>query len=70
VILSPILFNLGADVFLKMLLKAADSNLIKGLLSHVMPSGVVSLQYADGTIFFFEETDEYGKKTEVDLELF
>jgi hypothetical protein len=45
-----------------MLLKAADSNLIKGLLSHVMPSGVASLQYADDTIFFFEETEEYAKK--------
>ena len=50
--LSPILFILlVADVFLKLVWKAADSNLIKGLLSHVTPSGIVSLQYADGNPF-------------------
>ena len=50
---SPLLFNLVADVFTKMLKKATSQNLISGLLPHVIPGGVVSLQYADNTILFW-----------------
>ena len=49
--LSPLLFNLVADVFTRMLMKAADHNLISGLLRDVSPGGVISLQYADDTSF-------------------
>ena len=47
---SPILFNFVADVFTKMLCKAASNGLIRGLLPQVVPGGVISLQYADDTI--------------------
>jgi retron-type reverse transcriptase len=43
--LSPILYNLVADVFSKILFKAASRNFIQGLLSNVIPGGVISLQY-------------------------
>jgi hypothetical protein len=49
---SPILFNLVADVFSKMLSKAVAARLIRGLLPQVVPGGVISLQYADDTILF------------------
>lgn len=41
--LSPILFNLVADVFTKMLDKAAGANLIQGLLPNVIRGGVISI---------------------------
>jgi hypothetical protein len=56
--LSPLLFNLVADVFSRMLIKAARQNLISGLLPQVMDGGVVSLQYADDTLLFLEANIE------------
>lgn len=50
--ISSILFNLVADVFTKMLAKAARQGLISGLLNNVIPGGIVSLQYADDTLLF------------------
>ena len=52
---SPILFNLVSNVFTKMLLKAANNNLICGMLPLVTPDGVISLQYVDDTILFLEK---------------
>ena len=53
---STLLFNLVADVFTKMLKKAASQDLISGLLPNIIPGGVVSLQYADDTILFLENS--------------
>lgn len=50
--MSPLLFNLVVDVLTKMLSKASDAELIKGLCYDVCPGGVISLQYADDTIMF------------------
>lgn len=52
--LSPILFKLVANVLTKMLEKASFHGLIRGLLPHVIPGGVISLQYDDDTIIFLE----------------
>jgi len=49
---SPLLFNLVADVFTRMLMKAASTNLISGLLPHIFYGGVISVQYADDTLLF------------------
>jgi hypothetical protein len=56
--LFPLLFNLIAYVFSRMLMKAARKNLISGLLPQVMDGGVVSLQYADDTLLFLEDNIE------------
>jgi len=53
--LIPLLFNLVADIFTRMLIKAARHNLISGLLPRVIEGGIVSLQYADDTLLFLEE---------------
>ena len=55
------LFNLVANVFSKMLVKAVNNGLIGGLLPHAIPSGVVSLQYVDDTILFIQDSVEYAK---------
>ena len=41
-----------ADVFTKMLIRAANNNLISGLLHCFNRTGVISLQYADDTLLF------------------
>ena len=52
--LSPILFNLVADVFTRMLMKAANQGFIQGLLPEVHEGGIISLQYADDAILFLQ----------------
>jgi hypothetical protein len=56
--LSPLLFNLVADVFSRMLMKAAKQNLMTGLLPQVIEGGIISLQYADDTLLFLENNLE------------
>lgn len=51
---SPLLFNLVADVFTRMLIKATDQDLIEGLVPEVQTGGVISLQYADDTLLFLK----------------
>jgi hypothetical protein len=50
--LSPLLFNLVADVFTKILMKAAGNGYLSGLMTSLHPEGVISLQYADDTLLF------------------
>jgi len=56
--LSPLLFNLVADVFSRMLMKAARHGLITGLLPQMLEDGIISLQYADDTLLFLENNLE------------
>ena len=67
---TPLLFNLAADVFSKMLVKVVNHGLIGGLLPHAIPGGVVSLQYADDTILFIQDSVEYAKNLKMDSDLF
>jgi hypothetical protein len=50
--LSLLLFNLVADVFTKMLMKAARNGYLSGLMTSLHPEGVISLQYVDDTLLF------------------
>jgi hypothetical protein len=52
--LSPLLFNLVADVFSRMLMKAARQGFITRLLPQVVEGRIISLQYADDTLLFLE----------------
>jgi hypothetical protein len=49
--LAPLLFNFVVDVFSRMVNKGSSSGIIRGLCSHLVPGGVVSLQYADDMAF-------------------
>jgi hypothetical protein len=55
--LSPLLFNLVADVLTRMLVRAAKDGYITGLMTSVYPEGVISLQYADDTLLFLEHNN-------------
>jgi hypothetical protein len=50
--LSPLLFNLVVDVFTRMLSKAANRGYIHGLMNILSQEEIISLQYADDTLFF------------------
>jgi hypothetical protein len=52
--ISPILFNFMADVFTRMLLKAATHGHISGLVQSMTHTGVISMQYADDTLLFLK----------------
>ena len=53
------LFNLVADVFSHMLAKAVNNNIISGIVPHIIPQGLICLQYADDTILFLNPKPEY-----------
>ena len=52
---SPFLFNLAANCLTKMVIKAQQNGLFKGLAADLIPNGVAVLQYADDTILCFED---------------
>lgn len=58
--LSPLLFNLLVDVLTRMLKRATNFGLIKGLGERVVEGGMISLQYVDDTILFVDK-EEYPK---------
>jgi hypothetical protein len=71
--LSPLLFNLAADGLAKMIHKAQENGLVKGLVPEYIEHGLAVLQYADDTILCLEDDIEtvqnmklllciYGKK--------
>jgi hypothetical protein len=59
--LSTVLFNLVVDILSRMLQKAAENGLIKGLGNDIIEGGVISLQYADDTILFVDKNLEYAE---------
>lgn len=68
--LSPILFNLVADAFTKMLTKAARHSLISGLLPDFCPGGIISLRYADDTLIFLQNNLQMAQNLKWALTLF
>lgn len=65
--ISPLLFNLVGDVFTRILHKAADNVLIKGLLQGFRENGIISLQYVDDTILFFDANVQHLRNLKCSL---
>jgi hypothetical protein len=59
--LSPVLFNLVVDILSRMLQKASNDQLIRGLGGNLIEGCVISLQYADDTILFVDDNLESAK---------
>jgi hypothetical protein len=57
------LFNYVADVFTKMLIKAAAKSHITGLMHIMVNTGIVSMQYADDTLLFLKNDVSSAKKS-------
>jgi hypothetical protein len=49
---SPFLFNITTDGLACLVNKAQHEGLLVGMVPHIIEKGVISLQYADDTIFF------------------
>jgi hypothetical protein len=52
--LSPILFNIVADMLAIVIARAKEDGQVGGLIPHLVEGGVSILQYADDTILFLE----------------
>ena len=63
--LSPILFNLVADMLAIFITRAKESGQIQGLIPHLVEGGLSILQYADHTILFMEHDLEQAKNVKV-----
>ena len=50
--LSPIMFNIVADMLATIIARAKEDGQVEGLIPHLVEGGVSILQYADDTILF------------------
>jgi hypothetical protein len=59
--LSPILFNVVADMLAVLIKRAKQNGQIQGVVPHLVDDGLSILQYADDTIIFMEDDMEKAK---------
>jgi hypothetical protein len=52
--LSPILFNLVADLLVILIARAKEDGQVEGLIPHLEDGGISILQYVDDTIIFMD----------------
>ena len=68
--MSPILFNVVADMLAILIGRAKEEGQIGGLVPHLVEGGVSILQYADDTILFMEHDLATARNMEMVLCLF
>jgi hypothetical protein len=68
--LSPMLFNIVADMLAILIARAKEDGQVGGLIPHLVEGGVSILQYADDTIFFMEHDLAKGLNMKLILCLF
>ena len=56
--LSPILFNIDADMLAILINRAKEEGLVTGIVPHLVDGGLSILQYADDTILFMDHDIE------------
>ena len=52
--LSPIFFNIMADMLAIIITRAKDDGQVEGLIPHLVEGGLSILQYADDTLLFID----------------
>jgi hypothetical protein len=52
--MSPILFNIVADMLAIVIARAKEDGQVEGLIPHLVDGGLSILQYADDTILFMQ----------------
>jgi hypothetical protein len=68
--LSPMLFNIVADMLAIMIERAKNDGLIEGVIPHLVDGGLSILQYADDTILFMEHDLEKAQNLKLILSAF
>ena len=69
-LLSPILFNIVADMLAVMIERAKLDGQIEGVIPHLVDGGLSILQYADDTILFMDHDLEKAKNMKLILSVF
>ena len=59
--MSPILFNIIADMLALIIKRAKDDDQIRGVIPHLLDDGLSILQYTDDTIIFIDHDLEQTK---------
>jgi len=59
--MSPILFNIVADMLALLIKRAKADGQIRGVIPHLIDDGLLILQYADDTIIFIDHDLEQSK---------
>ena len=59
--LSPILFNIVADMLAILIKRAKADNQISGIVPHLVDEGLSILQYADDTLLFMDHDLEKAR---------
>jgi hypothetical protein len=59
--MSPILFNIVADMLALLIKRAKDDGQIRGVVPHLLDDGISILQHANDTIIFIDHDREQGK---------
>jgi hypothetical protein len=68
--MSPILFNVVADMLSLLIKRAKDDEQINGILPHLIDDGLSILQYADETIIFIDHDLEQARNLKLLLTVF
>lgn len=68
--MSPILFDIVADMLALLIKRANEKDLVGGLIPHLVDGGVSILQYADNTILFLEHDLSKARNLKLSLCLF
>ena len=68
--MSPILFNIVADMLALIINRAKADDQIRGVIPHLLDDGLSILQYADDTIIFFDHDLEQAKNLKLLLVAF
>ena len=68
--LSPILFNIVADMLAILIERAKSKGQIEGVIPHLVDGGLSILQYADDTILFMEHDIEKARNLKLILSAF
>ncbi|WVZ53069.1 hypothetical protein U9M48_004057 [Paspalum notatum var. saurae] len=63
--LSPILFNIVADMLAILINRAKVDGQISGVVPHLVDGGLFVLQYADDTIIFMDNDLEHARNTKL-----
>ena len=65
--LSPVLFNIVADMLAVLVSRARECGQIKGVVPHLVDGGLSILQYADDTVLFLGDDIEQAKNLKLVL---
>jgi hypothetical protein len=68
--LSPVLFNIVADMLAILISRAKEDGQITGLVPHLVDGGISILQYADDTILFMDHNLDHAKNMKLLLSAF